>query len=240
MASLCLSSSLVDEYWFSSLVLPFLSGIISYLIVKARQCLKAEKADITGSEFIYIFSVSFFFSWIFLYTGINILIFLYIDGLFLNDLFSFLKNYFKDTFNYTVHMQDKDPDDTMNFKGRKVEIVQGKDNNKDGVGKDLPAGGKIDGEYHPYDINTARQFSREMGRRVSPSELRFRMNSNSEEQYYVKDHTPYDTSPEPESAPAEPTSKKRSRPEDDYSKGTNKRLKKDRSNVSKDTDMPDY
>jgi len=236
---------LADQCWHSILLSSFLSGIISYILLKVRQCLKGEKADITGSEFRYIFSVTFCFSLIFgffCYPWIRFILIIGIEELLflLNYLFSFSKNYLDYTFYFPMHMQDKDPDDTSNLKGRKVEIMQGKDNNKDGVGKDLPAGGKIDGEYHPYDINTARQFSREMGRRVSPSELRFRTNSNGEEQFYVKGNTPYDTSPEPESAPAEPSSKKRSRPEDDYSKGTNKRLKKDRSNVSKDIDMPDY
>jgi hypothetical protein len=98
---------------------------------KVRQGLNDEKGEISLYEFISIFTISIFFSFIFaffIYPSVSyILIGIGIDGLCF--LLKYLLLY--NTFDFTMHMQDKDPDNTNNLKGRKVELMQGKDNNKD-------------------------------------------------------------------------------------------------------------
>lgn len=136
-----------------------------------------------------------------------------------------------------------------------------------------------DGKYSDSDISVARQFSRERGRRVSPSQLRTKIDSNGDDKYYVKgDSTdsdgtsrapsqsssegkyPWDSredaSPKQESprdndeskdpsatataAPIEANTLKRSTSEAEDPNRANKRFKQDSTDVTSDTDMPDY
>jgi len=112
---------------FPFFVLFFLSGLISYILFKVRQGLKGEKGEITLFEFLSIFSVSFCFSLIFaffVYPSVNYIIMIGIEGFLLKNLFSELKNLLYNTFDFTVHMEDKGKNDDDGVPRLRDGIIQ--------------------------------------------------------------------------------------------------------------------